>query len=59
MTKGEIVQAALKLMEIEYTNWNTCLEHCSSIRGDRMKLSYYVKIIKEQLNDEVESSNEN
>lgn len=45
----EIVQMALKLMEIDYTNWNTCLEHCSELRLDRMKLSHYVKIVEEEL----------
>ena len=47
----EIVQMALKLMEIEYTNWNICLEHCPTVRSNRYELSYYIQKVKEGLKE--------
>lgn len=52
VSRGEIIKAALELMKIDYDNWNCCLENCPSIRGDRYKLKYYVRIIEEQLKGE-------
>jgi len=45
----EIVKMGLKLMEIEYNNFNACLEHCKLIRHDRQSLRHYTNKVKEEI----------